>query len=473
MKCPKCNAEIADTAKFCTKCGANIEEANAELAKKVAAEEAKKKAKEEEKKKAEEEKKANDEQKSEAKNEQKNEKGESKNTESKKITEPSKKKSKTSEKKDDDKKSSKTEKSDKESIDKKTEIKEDKEPELEKKTVEDKPKKKKKKHTGLKLIILLIFVLIVLACGSYGLYRIDVLPESIKDVFLPIYEMVDGWLGFEKEDDEKAEDEKENVTENEISVEEDKIKLKDEDEDIVYDYYNKKIAGNEYKIPAINLDYDGIDEINDEIADLVEKDLKRIENVTELPEGSISKTDYRWFQNKNILSLVFFVEGYHVNEYYVYNLDVYTGEEIDDEEILEAEKIDIDEFATMCSEAVEDYYDNYLYSKEIAESAGSVYTQAKSESIDEDNFELSKTNMFLDANGNVNIVAEITTIAGAGYNNFIINIENLKKNNKSIFKDEVSSNKSNSNTTSANTTNETNTANTTNTMNITNTANEI
>ncbi len=468
MKCPKCNAEIADTAKFCTKCGANIEEANAELAKKVAAEEAEKKAKEEEKRKAEEEKKANDEQKSEAPNEPKNEKGESKNTESKKITEPSKKKSKTSEKKDDEKKNSKTEKSDKESINKKTEVKEDKEPELEKKTIEDKPKKKK--HTGLKLIILLIFVLIVLACGSYGLYRIDVLPESIKDVFLPIYEIVDGWLGFEKEDDDKAEDEKENVTENEVSVEEDKIKLKDENEDIVYDYYNKKIAGNEYKIPAINLDYDGIDEINDEIADLVEDDLKRIENVTELPEGSIAKTDYRWFQNKNILSLVFLVEGYHVNEYYVYNLDVYTGEEIDDEEILEAEKIDTDDFASMCSEAVEDYYDNYLYSKEIAESAGSVYTQAKSESIDEDNFKLSKTNMFLDANGNVNIIAEITTIAGAGYNNFIINIENLKKNNKSIFKGEVSSNKSSSNTTS---TNITNTTNTTNTVDSTNTTNEV
>lgn len=30
MKCPKCNAEIKDTVKFCTKCGANIEEAKKE-----------------------------------------------------------------------------------------------------------------------------------------------------------------------------------------------------------------------------------------------------------------------------------------------------------------------------------------------------------------------------------------------------------------------------------------------------------
>ena len=26
MKCPKCNEEIAEGVKFCTKCGANIEE---------------------------------------------------------------------------------------------------------------------------------------------------------------------------------------------------------------------------------------------------------------------------------------------------------------------------------------------------------------------------------------------------------------------------------------------------------------
>ena len=31
MKCPKCNEEIADGAKFCTKCGANIEEESTDI----------------------------------------------------------------------------------------------------------------------------------------------------------------------------------------------------------------------------------------------------------------------------------------------------------------------------------------------------------------------------------------------------------------------------------------------------------
>ena len=33
MKCPKCNLDIADGSKFCTKCGVNIAEALEEKAK--------------------------------------------------------------------------------------------------------------------------------------------------------------------------------------------------------------------------------------------------------------------------------------------------------------------------------------------------------------------------------------------------------------------------------------------------------
>ena len=72
MKCPKCNGEIADNAKFCTKCGANIEEATKELeAQKLEeakrAEEAARKAEEEKKaQEAEAAKKAEEEQKAKA-----------------------------------------------------------------------------------------------------------------------------------------------------------------------------------------------------------------------------------------------------------------------------------------------------------------------------------------------------------------------------------------------------------------------
>ena len=53
MKCPKCNEEIIDGIKFCTKCGANIEEEK----KRIADEEAKKQEEAEKKRKAAEDKK--------------------------------------------------------------------------------------------------------------------------------------------------------------------------------------------------------------------------------------------------------------------------------------------------------------------------------------------------------------------------------------------------------------------------------
>ena len=53
MKCPKCKEEITDGVKFCTKCGANIEEEK----QKIAEAEAKKKAEAEKRKKAAEDKK--------------------------------------------------------------------------------------------------------------------------------------------------------------------------------------------------------------------------------------------------------------------------------------------------------------------------------------------------------------------------------------------------------------------------------
>ena len=53
MKCPKCGGEIVNGIKFCTKCGANIDEENA----KIAAEEKRKQEEAEKRKKAQEEKK--------------------------------------------------------------------------------------------------------------------------------------------------------------------------------------------------------------------------------------------------------------------------------------------------------------------------------------------------------------------------------------------------------------------------------
>ena len=449
MICPNCGEKISDSAKFCTKCGANIpkvleQKKEEELSKQENVELKDEKVEETEKADIIDNNEAKEEIQSEEKNKQQNEKANPKENNTK----------------------------------------------IEKKVKETKTKKK---HTGLKIIIVLI-LLVVIACGVlYGLYKIDFLPENVNSSISPIIEKIEGLFGIENEK-ENDDNKKESKTEKEKKDKKEEIKKKDDEEELVFDYYNKTLFGNTYKVPEINLDYDNIEEINEEIADLVDSKLKKYEKLSELPEGEIAIMDYVWYENDNILSLVFYNDNIYTSNYYVFNVDIYTGEEIDNKEILNAAKIDEDEFVTLCQDATEDYYDNYLYYKGIKDNTeiASIYNSAKDDSTKASNFSLSKTSLFLNKNGELNIIAKFITIAGAGYNYKPVNIENIKKNNKPLFEKvgftddtQIPVNENDSNTTSDNlnkalnstsntleneniTTNTTNTLITENTTNIVN-----
>ncbi len=448
MKCPKCGVDISDSAKFCTKCGTNVPEFLEKQAKAAAEEEAKRAAEEEAKKQLEAEATAKKTEKEAAKDVKTAGKNEKKVEKAEKVDKKTKKNGGENAK-----------------IAENTDAK-----------VEGN-KKKKKKHTGLKLLFILILILAIVCAGAYGLYRLDVLPDSAKDAVSPIFEIVDGWFGLKKDSDDKEEEKKDDDKKEE--TEDDKINKIDDDEDLVFDHYNKTMFGNTYKVPEINLDYDNIKKINDEIAKLVDSDLKQLEKETELPEMAPSGMEYVWYLNDNILSLVFFESGYHVDFYYAYNVDVYTGKTLENEDILDAAKIDEEDFPYMCSKAVEDYYKNYLYHKGIENGpVASEYNRAMTESTRESNFSTSKTPAFLNKNGELMIVAKVTTIAGAGSNYICVNVENLKKNSKSLFESKnlpnssaMSGNSTEVNTNTMNTTNtigDTNTVNMTNAINVTN-----
>ena len=379
MKCPRCANKIPDSAKFCTFCGVNILKEKEEAEKnKIVAEVIKE----------ETNQVIDDVPKNEVKKEIENENIEEKKTESGNEDNNQK----------------------------------------------EKPKKKtktKKKHTLIKLIVILVLLLVIICACIYGLHRLDILPETVSEKIEPVIDTVEGWFGIE-EDSEEELDKKTNEN-NKNKKDEKIINKKDEDEDLVYDYYNKTIHGNTFKIPAINLDYENIENINEEIADLIEVELKKYERGQEPPEGAFSSSDYIWAINDNILSLVFFISGYHVDNYYVYNVDIYSGDNIENSEILEAAKIDSSDFAEKCSEAVEDYYEKYLYTEDAKEAAGNLYKNALINSTDEYNFSPYRTKIYLNSYGELTIVAEIETIAGAGTNSIIVNIENLKRNSKEVF----------------------------------------
>ncbi len=430
MKCPKCNKEIVDNAKFCSKCGVNIAEALEE------------KAKLEELKKKEEEKVA----------EKKENQAEVKKVE-KKVTEKAEPKK---ESKSEFKKVEPKEKEEKKSTQKSQPKKENKS-EFKKVEPQIKEKKKKKKHTGFKVILILIILLVIVFFASYGLDKIGVLPDSIVEKIKPAFEIVDGWFGIEESNDTVSD-----------KKDEKSIILKEADKELVYDYYNKNIFDHTYKIPAINLSYDNVEKINKEIKDNVEKDIKELESKDAFQEGLISKVDYKWYTNKNILSLVYVVNKNKINQYYVYNIDVYTGKKIENKEILEAEKLDEDEFSEKCSTAVKKYFEkNFKGDSLMRSNFGTFYDRALEESMGKSKFKVSNTKIFLDDEGDINLIAELNLFGSTSVSVFIVDIEDSTKNANKIFEDNTvstqSSNEIIENSTS-NTTNSTDTTNTTNNM---------
>ncbi len=183
MKCPKCGEELKLGTKFCTKCGANLEEAKAEL---------------EAKKKEEQERLAEEKRKEE----------EAKRLEKEKELEEKKKEEESMAKLEEVMKDEVVE-----------EVKEEqKVPENEFKVKkEDKPKKEKKvkKKKGffrrfLDWLLLVIIIAAVLIGGMYYLYKQELLPDVISDEiddFVEKFEFVkDNWKE-EKKDDDKKEDE--------------------------------------------------------------------------------------------------------------------------------------------------------------------------------------------------------------------------------------------------------------------------
>lgn len=390
MKCPKCGENIENGAKFCTKCGVNIEQALEERVKAEA--EAKAKAEEEAKLKAEAQAK-------EAKDEEKVEEIKSEEVKTEVV-----------------------------------ESTETKSTQKEEKKFDKKEAKPKKKHTGIKVIFIVIIILLLLAAGTYGLYKAEILPESVNDAVLPIFETVEEWFGIEAEDekDERKEDNKkkneENKVENKVEKSDKKeVKKIDEEEDLVYDGFTIEINGVKSAIPVINLDYYNIKNINDILENAAKEKLKEAAKSEE--SYGLVEANYNWYKNDDVISLVFELKyGTGINEYYVYNVNAKDGKEVTNFDILEMAKIDESAFAGKCQTAVIDYFDKLYDDKNDPTIDLEAYTSAKTKTTDKYNFSAYITPMFLNARGELNIVAEITTLAGSGIEKRTINIENLKKN---------------------------------------------
>lgn len=172
--------------------------------------------------------------------------------------------------------------------------------------------------------------------------------------------------------------------------------------DLVYTNISKKNKKNySFEIPYININSQYAKEINKEISDKYKNIDELIYNAENYPADCIVNISYNVYVNKNILSLII-VEYSGINNYYVYNIDIYTGNKISNSQILLSKNISEESFLNkveeLCTKAVEKIYGNDKdYKKEKSESISYTIKNNKKLTI----------KMFLDKSNNINIIPTI------------------------------------------------------------------
>lgn len=101
------------------------------------------------------------------------------------------------------------------------------------------------------------------------------------------------------------------------------------------------------------------------------------------------------------------------------------GSDVANSKILELAKVSQSEFIDKCQTAVTDYFDK-AYTSEFKTAPN--YRDARYNTINKNNFSLSKTQTYLNDNGELSIVATIYTLAGIEKAERLLNLENLNKN---------------------------------------------
>lgn len=205
---------------------------------------------------------------------------------------------------------------------------------------------------------------------------------------------------------------------------------------IVYTDFEKKGEGYSYSIPKINIDSKDVENINNEIEEKIIKEVKKQikeykklkkENKNNQEEVSYAFTpcdiSYKYYINDEILSVVIkFGFPYEYVEYTVYNVNIKTGKKIKNEEILGYKGILPENFSNKLPEIFGDFYKENSGNMNEENELYEEYKKQYERTISKENCNINNY-MFLDNEGNINIVAKIYTMAGSGESICIIKIE--------------------------------------------------
>ena len=246
---------------------------------------------------------------------------------------------------------------------------------------------------GTVICIVIIFVLIICMMGMYIHYNAR-------------NSNISGEISTENKTENT-------VTNNEVTESKPEVKKVskiDDTKELVYSVYNKMTSEYSYNIPAINIDSDDVKTINNEIDSYYK---------SRAEEGSsATKIKYESYTNENTLSLLISIEYPNDCIYYkAYNVDIYTGKRITNEELIKAKNVSEKELTTKIKELAKAKYAS-KYSK-LSDDA--MYDEQLNKTIADKNCTIDNY-MFLNEDGKISVVVDIYSLAGADKYEEIIEI---------------------------------------------------
>lgn len=267
------------------------------------------------------------------------------------------------------------------------------------------PVVKQKSNKGL-IVLIVILILMVLGLSGYLVY----------DKFM------------DKEEPPAVNE----TTNNNIQTDNSnkKVLKKDESKDVVYDYAYDKTSEKISKMPYININSVYADSINKKIEDIIKNDEYTIENNTlksTSPTGGAWIT-YKSFINDNILSIILyedFIASNNSHKYYSYNIDIYTGEEVTNKDLVKLKNINESDFEAKLSNTFKEAYpfDKYYPESQYGNEGKDFATQMYNKTTELQNCSIDNP-MFLNENGELMVVLGVYYYAGGeGATYSIVNMD--------------------------------------------------
>ena len=193
--------------------------------------------------------------------------------------------------------------------------------------------------------------------------------------------------------------------------------------------YMDEYATYEWRIPKILLSSDDVLRINSEIWENVYMNGVQLNHeaiARKNPFLEKNEIEYDWAVNENILSLWIHtnVDQYSWDEYWVYNVDIMTGEEMSRESLLQAYGITTDEYYERAIQVLGSYYwSNWEQDNENFYNQNFVdwFNQGLNNTISKEN--INEAFPFINEQGELCLAAPVYSLAGAEYYWHILNME--------------------------------------------------